>query len=91
VKLVQALCTEHANLTSDGKRKGARVNTEAESIDALERGGLTSSSEEAAVMAVERRWSGTEARNMVNGNTTGKNRGNRAHPAGCGKCTSRMT
>ena len=47
--------TELANLTSDGKRKGARVNTEAESIDALERGGLTRSSAEAAVMAVERR------------------------------------
>jgi hypothetical protein len=65
VKLVQALCTEHANLTSDAKGKGARVNTEAESTDALGRDGPTRCSDEGAVMALERRGWATEALNLV--------------------------
>jgi hypothetical protein len=45
-----------ANLASDAKGKGASgCNREAESTDAPERGGLPRSSEEAAVMVVERR------------------------------------
>ena len=56
---------EHANLVSDVKRKGARQQAEAESSEALERGGLTRCSDEAAVMAVERRGGATEAYNLV--------------------------
>ena len=49
-------CTERGNLTGDAKGKGASgSNREAESTDAPERGGLPRSSDEAAVMAVERR------------------------------------
>jgi len=48
--------TERENLTGDAKGKGANgSNREAESTDALERGGLPRRSAEAAVMAVERR------------------------------------
>ena len=47
--------TERENLAGDAKGKGASgSNREAESTDASERGGLPRSSEEAAVMAVER-------------------------------------
>jgi hypothetical protein len=48
--------TERENLAGDGKGKGTSgSNREAESTDALERGGLPRSSVETAVMAVERR------------------------------------
>ena len=48
--------TERENLAGDAKGKGASgSNREAESTDAPERGGLPRSSDEAAVMAVERR------------------------------------
>ena len=47
---------ERENLAGDAKGKGASgYNREAESTDAPERGGLPRSSDEAAVMAVERR------------------------------------
>ena len=47
---------ERENLAGDAKGKGASgSNREAESTDASERGGLPRSSDEAAVMAVERR------------------------------------
>ena len=47
---------ERENLTGDAKGKGASgSNREAESTDAPERGGLPRSSDEAAVMVVERR------------------------------------
>ena len=47
---------ERENLAGDGKGKGTSGdNREAESTDAPERGGLLRSSDEAAVMAVERR------------------------------------
>lgn len=47
---------ERENLAGDGKGKGASgANRKAESTDAPERGGLLRSSEEAAVMVVERR------------------------------------
>ena len=47
---------ERENLAGDAKGKGASgSNREAESTDAPERGGLPRSSDEAAVMAVERR------------------------------------
>src|SRR5918995_5037395 len=49
-------CAERENLAGDGKGKGASgSNREAESTDALERGGLLRSSVEAGVMLVERR------------------------------------
>src|SRR5712671_3317789 len=49
-------CTERENLAGDAKGKGTSgYNREAESTDAPERGGLPRSSDEAAVMAVERR------------------------------------
>ena len=49
-------CTERENLTGDAKGKGSSgANRKAESTDAPERGGLLRSSEEAAVMVVERR------------------------------------
>ena len=49
-------CKERENLAGDAKGKGASgSNREAESTDAPERGGLLRSSEEAAVMVVERR------------------------------------
>src|SRR6185503_16316668 len=49
-------CTERENLTGDAKGKGASgPNRKAESTDAPERGGLLRSSDEAAVMVVERR------------------------------------
>src|SRR5215469_4325126 len=52
----QGCRTERENLTSDDKGKGASgSNLEAESTDAPERGGPPRSSNEAAVMAVERR------------------------------------
>ena len=48
--------TERENLDGDAKGKGTSgSNREAESTDAPERGGLPRSSDEAAVMAVERR------------------------------------
>jgi hypothetical protein len=48
--------TERENLAGDAKGKGASgSNREAESTDAPERGGLPRSSDEAAVMVVERR------------------------------------
>src|SRR5439155_22002900 len=48
--------TERENLTGDAKGKGTSgSNREAESTDAPERGGLPRSSDDAAVMAVERR------------------------------------
>jgi hypothetical protein len=48
--------TERENLAGDDKGKGASgSNREAESTDAPERGGLPRSSDEAAVMVVERR------------------------------------
>ena len=48
--------TERENLAGDAKGKGSSgYNREAESTDAPERGGLLRSSDEAAVMAVERR------------------------------------
>jgi len=47
---------ERENLSGDAKRKGTSgSNREAESTDAPERGGLPRSSDEAAVMVVERR------------------------------------
>ena len=49
-------CMERENLAGDAKGKGASgSNREAESTDALERGGLPCSSAEAGVMLVERR------------------------------------
>ena len=49
-------CKERENLTGDAKGKGASgSNRKAESTDAPERDGLLRSSEEAAVMVVERR------------------------------------
>ena len=49
-------CTERENLAGDAKGKGTSgSNRKAESTDAPERGGLLRSSEEAAVMVVERR------------------------------------
>src|SRR5215213_18015 len=49
-------CTERENLHGDAKGKGTSgANREAESTDAPVRGGLLRSSEEAGVMAVERR------------------------------------
>ena len=49
-------CTERENLAGDAKGKSASgSNREAESTDAPERGGLLRSSDEAAVMVVERR------------------------------------
>src|ERR1700731_4827793 len=49
-------CTERENLAGDGKGKGTSgSNREAESTDALERGGLLRSSYEAGVMLAERR------------------------------------
>ena len=49
---------ERENLAGDAKGNGASgENREAESTDASERGGLLRSSDEAAVMAVERRGS----------------------------------
>ena len=49
-------CMERENLAGDAKGKGTSgSNREAESTDAPERGGLPRSSDEAAVMAVERR------------------------------------
>src|SRR5438132_10193235 len=49
-------CAERENLAGDAKGKGASGhNREAESTDALERGGLPRSSDEASVMRVERR------------------------------------
>ena len=49
-------CMERENLAGDGKGKGTSGdNREAESTDAPERGGLPHSSDEAAVMVVERR------------------------------------
>src|SRR5262245_55676750 len=48
--------TERENLAGDGKGKGASgSNREAESTDALERGGLPRSSDEGPVMGLERR------------------------------------
>src|ERR1700757_1027532 len=52
-------CKERENLAGDAKGKGpSGTNRKAESTDAPERGGLLRSSEEAAVMAVERRGRG---------------------------------
>src|SRR5215468_10459747 len=49
-------CKERENLAGDAKGKGpSGPNRKAESTDAPERGGLLRSSEEAAVMVVERR------------------------------------
>jgi len=49
-------CKERENLAGDAKGKGTSgANREAESTDAPERGGLPRSSDEAAVMVVERR------------------------------------
>jgi hypothetical protein len=49
-------CKERENLAGDAKGKGTSgTNREAESTDAPERGGLLRSSDEAAVMVVERR------------------------------------
>src|SRR5258708_1099362 len=49
-------CTERENLHGDAKGKGASgSNREAESTDALERGGLPRSSVEAGVMPADRR------------------------------------
>ena len=49
-------CTERENLAGDAKGKGTSgSNRKAESTDAPERGGLLRSSDEAAVMVVERR------------------------------------
>jgi len=49
-------CKERENLAGDGKGKGTSgSNRKAESTDAPERGGLLRSSDEAAVMVVERR------------------------------------
>ena len=49
-------CMERENLAGDAKGKGASgSNREAESTEAPERGGLPCSSDEAAVMLVERR------------------------------------
>src|SRR5258707_10424008 len=49
-------CKERENLAGDAKGKGpSGANCKAESTDAPERGGLLRSSEEAAVMLVERR------------------------------------
>src|SRR5436190_9028819 len=54
-------CTERENLAGDGKGKGTSgANREAESTDAPERDGLPRSSDEAAVMAVERRGQVTD-------------------------------
>jgi hypothetical protein len=83
-------CTERGNLNGDAKGKGTSGSIrEAERTDAPVRGGLLRSSEEAAVMPVERReqaiaiWLGStgNGRNpMFNG---------RRQPSGDG--TSRMT
>jgi transposase-like protein len=55
-KLHHLGCTERENLASDAKGKGTSGSIrEAESADALERGGLLRSSYEAGVMLAERR------------------------------------
>ena len=76
--------TEHANLASDGKRKGARLHTEAESSDAPERGGPTRGSDEGPVMGLERRGGVTEAWNSAKWETT-RSLGKCEHPAGCSR------
>ena len=56
-------CTERENLAGDAKGKGASgSNREAESTDALERGGLLRSSYEAGVMLAERRGRSSPSR-----------------------------
>jgi hypothetical protein len=57
------------NLASDVKRKGARPKAEAESSDALERGALTRSSDEVAVMVMERRGGASKVKTAVNWET----------------------
>src|SRR5216683_723537 len=59
-------CKERENLAGDAKGKGTSgSNRKAESTDAPERGGLLRSSEEAAVMVVERRG-GSSTMNRAN-------------------------
>src|ERR1700757_1564718 len=59
-------CKERENLAGDAKGKGSSgANRKAESTDAPERGGLLRSSEEAAVMVVERR-AGSSTMNRAN-------------------------
>jgi hypothetical protein len=59
-------CKERENLAGDAKGKGpSGPNRKAESTDAPERGGLLRSSEEAAVMVVERRG-GSSTMNRAN-------------------------
>src|SRR5438132_4479248 len=61
-------CAERENLAGDAKGKGASGhNREAESTDALERGGLPRSSDEASVMRVERDRKGIALSSVTQG------------------------
>jgi hypothetical protein len=81
--------TERENLAGDAKGKGASgSNREAESTDAPERGGLPRSSDEAAVMAVERRGVGYRSWIGPTGNGMSPAFNGRRQPSNGG--TSRM-
>jgi len=82
-------CMERENLTGDGKGKGTSdSNREAESTDALERGGLPRSSVETAAMAVERRGWGHRRWVGSTGNGMSPTFNGRRQPSGGG--TSRI-
>src|SRR3984893_3782844 len=67
-------CTERENLAGDGKGKGTSgSNREAESTDALERGGLLRSSYEAGVMLAERRGQAIAGGSEPTGNRRSSN------------------
>src|SRR5450756_1244232 len=82
-------CKERENLAGDAKGKGASgSNRKAESTDAPERGGLLRSSEEAAVMVVERRGRAIRRRIGPTGNGRSPKFNGRRQPSIDG--TSRM-
>ena len=58
---------------------------EAESSDALDRGGPTRGSDEGSVMGLERRGGATEANSLAKWETT-MSQAECGHPAGCGRC-----
>jgi hypothetical protein len=64
--------TERENLSGDGKRKGTSgSHREAESSDALDRGGPPRNSDEAGVMLVERRGRATAVEHGSTGSPGG--------------------
>src|SRR5450756_1568206 len=82
-------CKERENLAGDAKGKGTSgSNRKAESTDAPERGGLLRSSEEAAVMVVERRGRAIRRRIGPTGNGRSPKFNGRRQPSIDG--TSRM-